>query len=504
MRDELARLLETMESHACLGHSKRDGAFLRQVENMCLHPGGTGAGASKKMADAVSAYRFVSNESVDLNHLREVRLATALESCPADETLLVINDVSILDYYHHESKSDRRAVGDGRGKGYEYVCNLGLTLENERCVGVLHDCLIDKDGPDDADQIDYHGDPRFKDLSRKEPRRLECNHKHILNHHFNHIADHAGNRRFVQVADREFDDHFIFEDCIARNMDLVIRSNAFRNVQVSSTIDWLPEEKKTRKYAGLPCKSGHLCFHMKDLVEHVPTQPYKAIPLDAKGRLTDEKSARTHANVEVGSFPVTLYRKAKRNKTYHNPEKYVELNVVVVKENDPPKGRKPIQWVLFTTLPIDNLDQIRKIVRIYELRWVIECFFKYLKSGFKIEDLRYDSSRKTAIHLVSITIAASFLIDLKRSLGLPREGKLPPEDYARVKYALANPNDSDIDPELRLFALIANQGGWRGRKADPISAMTLIRGFEKVVLAIEMMQNAADLLNQFAAVSKKT
>lgn len=54
------------------------------------------------------------------------------------------------------------------------------------------------------------------------------------------------------------------------------------------------------------------------------------------------------------------------------------------------------------------------------------CQFKYIKSGFKIEDLRLDSARKTAVHLVAATIAAAFICNLKGQVGIPRPGCLSP------------------------------------------------------------------------------
>jgi hypothetical protein len=184
MFENLNDLLSTASANTSLGHTKRDKAFVRQIKNLCTHTGGTGSGASTAMADTISAYRFAANNAINLPELREARFATALESCPENETLLVINDVSILNYCFHDSKSDRRAVGDGKGKGYEYVCNLGVILESERYVGVLHDCLINEDGQDDTDHISYHSYPLFNEFSKNDPNRLECNHKHILACHF--------------------------------------------------------------------------------------------------------------------------------------------------------------------------------------------------------------------------------------------------------------------------------------------------------------------------------
>jgi hypothetical protein len=78
MNQNLDQLLKAVAAHTSLGHAKRDNAFLRQIENLCTHPGGTGAGSSNSLPEAMSAYRFAANEAVDLSSLREARLATAL------------------------------------------------------------------------------------------------------------------------------------------------------------------------------------------------------------------------------------------------------------------------------------------------------------------------------------------------------------------------------------------------------------------------------------------
>jgi hypothetical protein len=468
------------------------------VECLCRHPGGTGAGTCSDMASVASAYRFAGNESVDLARLRTIRRKAVLEACGEEETVLVINDMSVLSYPNHESKSDRRPVGNGKGRGYEYVCNLAVGLESERYLGVLHDCLISAEGTDDADEIDYHGDAMFAPLSEKDPSLLECNHKHMLACHLDHIAKAAPGIRMVSVADREFDDHFLFDKCIHAGQDIVIRSNATRNVQVLSNLDWLPEDLRTIKYPGLPRAENHVCYSMDSLVKNAPLVPFKKLPLDRKGRLTDERSARSYAHVSVGSFSVKLYRTSQRGGVRFRPRDYINLNVVVVQETAAPKGRPPIQWVLYTTLPVETPDQISKVVRIYELRWLIENLFKYLKSGFKIEDLRYDNARKMAVHLVAATIAATFICNLKTAVGLPPPGTLRPNDYVRVKQAAKNPNDPAIDAELRLFAFISTQGGWRGRKNDPISPLTLIRGFSRIAAVLDMLENAGGLLHEIA------
>jgi len=496
--------LQSLSTHIDLGHTKRNQAFLRQVESYCRNSfGHINPQAENAFAEVMSSYRFCRNEQIPISQIRKSRLEYLVHSWSANDTMLLINDVSTLDYYRHESKLDRRAVGDGRGRGYEYVCNLAVSLEQECVMGVAHDCLIDKDGPDDCDIIDYHADMPFMHFSAEEQLRLACNHKHQILCHFRHVNRLLPGIRKISVADREFDDHYFFQECLAEGGGFVIRSNALRNVQIP-LYDWLPEGVHAKHYQGLACTEGYTCVAMQELIKQIPLHTYKAIALDGKGRHTDADSAVSWANLAAGACTIRLYRDFKRNKQYIRPTEYVNLNVVVVKEIKPPSGREPICWVLLTSLPVATWEEIRKVVRIYELRWLIECFFKLLKSGYKIEDLRVDSGLKIAKHIVCITLAAVFILNLKTAAELPLAARMDQKTYTTIKNAGRNLNDETIPINLRIFAYIASTGGWLGRKNDPISTLTLMKGFKLLMQNLETMENARPFLNQVATLFGKT
>ena len=69
----------------------------------------------------------------------------------------------------------------------------------------------------------------------------------------------------------------------------------------------------------------------------------------------------------------------------------VTLNVVLVEEPNPPDGATPIQWLLATTLPIDDIEQVQQIVSYYSTRWQIEIYFRTLKCGCRIEDRQFET-----------------------------------------------------------------------------------------------------------------
>lgn len=494
--DNFARFLDSISEDVDLGHRKRNNTFLRQVAAYCDHDKDfKKTGDTNPASDAMSSYRFVQNKKITLEKMRKIRLKNVLKSASPEETLLIINDVSLIDYQKHNSKKDRKPIGNNKGMGYEYTCNLAVSLERECIVGVAHDCLTSELGPDDTGTVDYHNDTIFDSLSKKDPKRLQCNHKHQYLCHFRHILHHMPDRKLISVGDREYDDQYFFEQCISENQNFVIRSNSLRNVQIKPQ-DWFPSQIHSIQYQGLPCSDGYVCADMRKLVEHIPLRPYKSIPLDGKGRHTDEHTAKQYADLSCGHCKVRLYRQFKRNKKYFSPSNYVDLNVVVVKELTPPSDRDPICWILFTSLPISDDSDISKIIRIYELRWLVECYFKLIKSGYKIEDLRVNNAEKVAKHLVLMSIAAVFVSRVKQILRFPNGSRLDNEAYAILRNANKYPNDSSIPIEIRVFARVAVLGGWLGRRADPISTLTLMRGWKALMMAVDLFIESSGFLKE--------
>ena len=474
-------ILSRLEKHLDLGHAKRDGAFLRQVALACSSPGASAPSAAGKaarklpLADAMSLYRFVGNEKVSLADLRAARGGAVLDGVPAGAALLVVHDMSLLDYSRHNSKTDRRPIGNHGGMGYEYVPCVAVDPKRSTVLGVVHDTVINADGPDDRDTMDYDYEPLFAGFSAEEKQRLRENHRHQMAVHVNSTAELLSRWHVIDVADREFDDIFLLERCRQNGRDFVIRSSANRNVQMQQ-YDWVPDSALTDKQAGHSLAAGHVCVNLSRLIQHVPLQPYKALPVDGHNRVVEPQSAKRWAKLSIGAFPVRLYRSAMRNKKYFRPPNPVDVNVVVIRELDPPTGCKALCWVLFTSLPATTFEQMAYVGHCYELRWSIEDLFRLLKSGYRILDSRLTDAGKIARYLVVLTVAAMAVLRLKSQLGLPAKGILGEDQYLQVKAAMTEPDNPALGLELRLFAFLAKHGGWLGRKRDPIGPTILMRG----------------------------
>jgi hypothetical protein len=104
----------------------------------------------------------------------------------------------------------------------------------------------------------------------------------------------------------------------------------------------------------------------------------------------------------------------------------LRLNVVTVQEADPPRGEKPVCWRLLTTEPIDSAVAIEGIVDHYRARWVIEEFFKALKTGCAFEKRQLESFRALVNALAIFSVIAWRLL-LLRSV-VRRSPEAPAED----------------------------------------------------------------------------
>ena len=63
----------------------------------------------------------------------------------------------------------------------------------------------------------------------------------------------------------------------------------------------------------------------------------------------------------------------------------LEVTVIYAHEENPPVGRKRLEWKLATDLPVNSFQDAVEKLGWYSQRWKIETFHKNLKSGCKAE-----------------------------------------------------------------------------------------------------------------------
>jgi hypothetical protein len=84
--------------------------------------------------------------------------------------------------------------------------------------------------------------------------------------------------------------------------------------------------------------------------------------------------------------------------------KDIPLWVVKAKETEPATGEQALEWVLLTTIPVEDEATAFLMLDYYRKRWLIERWHLVLKQGMVVERLQFDNFRRlsNAIELISI------------------------------------------------------------------------------------------------------
>ena len=172
--------------------------------------------------------------------------------------------------------------------------------------------------------------------------------------------------------------------------------------------------------------------------------------------------------------------KRAKNSSRQLPE-YVEINVVQVVEypESVPAGEDPIEWVLFTTHPVESIEQAFQIVEWYTMRWIIEILFSSLKTrGLNIELTQLETGiglKKLAT--ISLQVALQSLqLTKDRDNKCEQKASLifPPETFDFLKAQIltlegkTEKQKNPFEPTSLAWAgwCIARLGGWKGYKSE--------------------------------------
>jgi len=190
-------------------------------------------------------------------------------------------------------------------------------------------------------------------------------------------AQHCPQTQLICLADSEGDIYELLVEGVAepRQVDWIVRACQDRALQ--------PE--KGRKTAG------------KHLREHVAAQPVlfvqtiqvrgreAKVTCETRGRRQPRRSREAVVEVRAAAR-VTLRPPWRAGRKLPK----VTVNVVLVREVNPPADDEPVEWLLLTSLPVDDAEQVRQVIQYYSGRWMIEVFFRVLKSGCRVEKRRLE------------------------------------------------------------------------------------------------------------------
>ena len=97
-----------------------------------------------------------------------------------------------------------------------------------------------------------------------------------------------------------------------------------------------------------------------------------------------------------------------------NKPQTLPMIAVYAHEPEPPRGVEALDWLLLCSEGEAGLENARRILHWYRRRWVIEEFFRVLKSGTRIEKRMFDDAEDLRKCLAFDAITAWRVFDLER------------------------------------------------------------------------------------------
>ncbi len=465
-------------SGVCLGDKRLNDRLIKLTDRLSAHPAESFPEAVESVSALEATYRFLGNERVTPEAILAPHVAATLDRAYSSQRVIVAHDTTTFTFR-----------GNSRREGLGW-----LTSDNRKHQGrqgfLSHFSLaVSRSG-----SINPLGVLRFSSFVRTgtpKGKTVLRNQKQVINEldrWWDSVEQtenlFSADIRPIHVMDREADDYQLFSDLCSSKVRFVIRIRQNRrNCQI-------PEEAESAKL-----------FELLDGL-NVRCERSVAISKRSLSRLRFPKTRKTNtprnarvAQLQIVATAVTLPRTGFAPK--YLPKK-VTLNCIHVREVGAPPDTEPVDWKLFTQEPIDTPDDILNAVDDYRARWVIEEYFKALKTGCAFEKRQLESKDALLNALAVFSPIAWQLLSLRTldrdQPNLPASCVLTPTQIS----VLAATSKSPLDPAHlsigQAFTAIASLGGHIPNNGKP-GWIVLARGMEKL-LTMEIAWLAAKRCDQ--------
>jgi hypothetical protein len=438
--------------HAELGDARRTARLVATFDQLCRHPGGTLPDKLSSPADLKALYRLCACQQVTHAALvAALRFYTLLRIARHVGPVLVLHDATELDYSSLASLAlNLGQIGEGHGHGY--ICHNVLAVDpaTGEVLGLL-------------DQILHRRDEVPKNETLAEHRDRETRESLLW---VNGTAHLPGSAQLIDVADQGAGTFEFLEHEFKSGRRFVIRDGKVRKVYAGHS------RKGRRQY-------------LRQSARSLPELGRFTMDVQAqKGR-----KARTEAEFVLrGGAVLVLPPHAKYG---HHGSEALPLYVVCVSEVKPPKGEKPIEWLLLTNEPVLTAADAERVVAWYERRWIVEEYHKGMKTGCGIEDLQFTAVERLEPAIALLSAVALTLLNLRDASRHPDAHTRPATAVVAAEYVevLSLWRHGTIRRGWTIhdfFYALARLGGHQNRKRDHRPGwLVLWRGWSKLQLMFE-------------------
>ena len=435
-------------SQADFGDERLTKRFIRLVKDLAEQPEASVPQASGDWATTKATYRFWNNKQVTPEAIRAAHRNSTIQRIQAEPMVLAIQDTTSLNFQSHPVTQGIGPI-DAKGTSGLFVHSVLTVTAQGVPLGLVH-------------QQVWARDPEEKGKSKKR-KQLPISEKESQRWLDSLQATQSAvqeGARIITIADREADIYDLFALPRATNMDLLIRANYDRRIQVDNE------------------EIGKLW----DRVQQTPVQGTVTLHLDHKPGQKAREVELTLRSVKLSIMPAVSDPKG-----LHASHEPIPLTAILVREEQPPEGETPLCWLLLTTLQVETFQQAAQCVRWYRYRWLIERYHFVLKSGCRLEELQLETAQRLERALATYCIVAWRLLWLtyqeRETPDASCELALQTHEWQALYASIHHtPMVPSTPPCLReAVRWIAQLGGFLARKSDGEPGLqTIWRGLRRL------------------------
>ncbi len=338
-------------------------------------------------ADLEGFYRLVRNEAVTFDDLLRPHVAATVARMTASGEALAVHDTTQFAF-----GGTRKGLGRLNQSGHGFLSHFSLAVSAEGARAPLGVLAVESWARQEPSKTALL---KQRKVTYGESGGLPNEQDRWLRGVAATEAAVAGAVSLIHVMDSEADDYDLMAGLVAARRRWVIRlcyDRALANAE--------PGEPHTTK----------------ELVARRTVKCTRQVHLSRRRRQPGgDKRSRTRvrkerdATLAISATPVVF-----RRPSYGTASaKTLSVNIVAVRELDPPPDDEPVEWLLLTTEPIETEEQILRVLDYYRGRWVIEEYFKALKTGCAYEE-RQLASWHTLLNTLGVLIPVAWsLLNLR-------------------------------------------------------------------------------------------
>jgi hypothetical protein len=454
------------------GDERLDERFKIVLDRLSQKPSVSIPAACLGATEVIAAYRFFDNERVDEHEILQPHQDATLERMAKHDVVLLIQDTTELDVTRPDEQMEGAGpLNDEFHIGFYNHVMLAVTPERIPLGVIAADIWA-------RDWDEFRENQENKTSKEKKKKQKPIEEKESVRWLEGYrcgceIAAQMQDNTIVVMSDSEGDIFECFneaaEETGEKKAEWIVRACQNRS---------LPSKDSSGGWGKLWDEVGK-----SDVLGTMEVEVSKNRPKSQDNRKRKQPRDARRATLTIQATRVTL--KGPSRPGGKLPD--VEVNAVLVRETNPPKGEEPIEWLLLTSLPINTWKKVCLVIDYYCCRWQIEIYFRILKSGCRVEELQLKTAERFKPCLALYMIAAwrvMYVLMLGRECPEMSCDLVFSEDEWKAVYTVVcQESPPKKAPTLEeMVYLIASLGGHLGRTHDgPPGPKTMWIGMQRMM-----------------------